>query len=72
MKTKIIQITIPARYKYKVRQPWGAVELHVKKPQIHDNGPGDEYWDKTREDYIQIDFGKMADCPEWKASLEKI
>lgn len=73
MKTKLIQIEVPARFKYKIVQPWGAVELHVDKPQIQDNGPGDEFWiNKFNSEYVQIDLGEVRACPEWKKSLIRI
>lgn len=70
MRTKQITIQIPARYCWKIIQPWGKVEIHQSKPQIHDGGKGDQYWQSNQE-YIELP-DTMDNCPHWRKTLEEI
>lgn len=70
MKTKQITISIPAKYKYQITQPWGQIELHTRKPRIHMDDAEVGYWLDTGE-YLQ--FPELVpNCPNWKQSLIEI
>lgn len=80
MKTKPIYLNfkVPAKYEWVAVQPWGEINLFVKKPKIFVD-PDDSnlsWWETKDVDYLSLGeneaFNNANKTDDWKNSLGKI